>query len=78
MRFTRRLRCHPLALVEIPLSLCQRLLGGCELFPEPILALSLGLESRDRIGVLSSAQLGPGLNDLTQKLPGPGSPDMSG
>ncbi|MGH3113704.1 MAG: hypothetical protein ACRDOP_09590, partial [Gaiellaceae bacterium] len=82
VRFAQRLGCHPFGLeaglVQIPLSLRQRPLGGGELFPEPMLALTLGLEARARIGVLSSARLGQGLDRLTQELPGPGSADVSG
>ena len=43
-----------------------------------MLALILGLESRECIGVLSSAWLGQGLDRLSQELPCPGSADMSG
>ena len=40
----QRLGCHPFAgLVQVPLSLCQRRLGVGQLFPEPLLALTLGL-----------------------------------
>ena len=74
--FARRLGCHPLA--RGTLSLCQRPLGLGELFPEPLLALILGLESRECIGVLSSARLGQGLDRLSQELSCPGSPDVSG
>jgi hypothetical protein len=52
----QRLGCHPFAgLVQIPLSHC---LSVGKLFPEPLLALILGLKSRERIGALSSARLG--------------------
>src|SRR6266545_2020624 len=44
-------------LVQVPLSLCQRRLGVGQLFPEPTLALTLGLEPRECIGVLRSARL---------------------
>src|SRR5712691_4042995 len=60
------------------LNRCQRPLGVGELFPEPLLALIVGLESRECIGVLSSAWLGQGLNRLSQELPCPRSPDVSG
>ena len=66
-----------LALVQIPLSLCQRTLSLSESFPEPTLTLTLRLESRERIGVLSSDRLGQGPNRLSQELPSPRSPDMS-
>ncbi len=63
----RRLGCHPFAgLVQVPLSLCQRRLSVGQLFPEPTLALSLGLEPRERIGVLSPARLGQRLDRLSQ------------
>ena len=76
--FAQRLGCHPFAgLVQIPLSLCQRPLSVGELFPEPMLALILGLEPRECIGVLSSARLGQRLDRLAQELPRPGPPDMS-
>ena len=82
MRFAQRLGCHPLALeaglAQILLSLCQRPLSLGELFPEPMLTLTLGLEPRECIGVLSSARLGQGLDRLSQELPCPGSPDVSG
>ena len=80
LSLAQRLGCHhPFAgLVQIPLSLCQRPLGLGELFPEPTLALILGLESRQCIGVLSSARLGQRLDRLSQELPCPGSPDVSG
>ena len=55
VRFGQGLGCHPFAgLVQVLLNLCQRPLGVGELFPEPMLALILGLESRECIGVLSS------------------------
>jgi hypothetical protein len=77
--FAQRLGCHPRALeaglVQIPLSLRQRPLGLGELFPQPTLALILGLESRERISLISSARLGQGLDRLTQQLPRPGSPE---
>ena len=76
VRFTQRPNHH--LLVQILLSLCQRSLGLREFFPEPTLALILGLESRQRIGLLSSARLGQGLDRLSQELPCPGSPDVSG
>ena len=80
--FAQRLGYHPLALdaslIQILLSLCQRTLSLGELFPEPTPALILGLESRERISVLSSARLGQGLDRLSQELPCPGSPDVSG
>ena len=80
--FAQRPGCHPLALeaglVQVPLSLCQRPLGLGELFPEPTLALILGLKSRERIRALSSARLGQGLDRLSQELPCPGSPDVCG
>jgi hypothetical protein len=75
----RRLGCHPFAgLVQVPLSLCQGPLSVGQLFPEPMLALTLGLEPRQCIGVLNSARLGQRLDRLSQELPCPGSPDMSG
>src|SRR5439155_21857714 len=41
----RRLGCHPFAgLVQVALSRCQRPLSAGQLFPEPTLALTLGLE----------------------------------
>ena len=43
-----------------------------------MLALILGLESREYVGVFSSAWLGQGLDRLSQELPCPGSPDVSG
>ena len=73
VRFTQRPDHH--LLVQI---LCQRPLGLREFFPEPTLALILGLESRQCIGLLSSARLGQGLHRLSQELPCPGSPDVSG
>jgi len=79
VRCAQRLGCHPFAsLVQVPLSLCQRPLSVGQLVPEPMLALTLGLEPRKRIGVLSSARLGQRLDRLSQELPGSGSPDMSG
>ena len=61
----RRLGCHPFAgLVQLPLSLCQRPLSVGQLFPEPTLALTLGLEPRECIGVLSPARLGQRLDRL--------------
>jgi hypothetical protein len=66
------------SLVQVPPSLCQRPLGLGELFPEPMLALILGLESRQCIGLFGSAWLGQGLDRLSEKLPCPGSPDVSG
>ena len=82
MGFAQRLGCLPLALeaglVRILLSLCQRPLSLGELVPEPTLALILGLESHECISVLSSARLGQGLDRLSQELPCPGSPDVSG
>jgi hypothetical protein len=73
-----RLGCHPLAgLVQVPLSLCQRRLSVGQLFPEPTLALTLGLEPRECIRVLSSDRLGHGLDRLSQQLPCSSSPDMS-
>jgi hypothetical protein len=65
-------------LVQVPLSLCQRRLSVGQPFPEPALAVILGLEPRECIGVLSSARLGHRLDRLSQQLPCPGSPDMSG
>src|SRR4030095_8321091 len=44
----------------------------------PMLALTLGLESRECFGVLSAARLGQPLDRLSQQLPRPDSPDMSG
>jgi hypothetical protein len=80
--FAQRLGCLTLALeaglVQVPLSLCQRPLGLGELFPEPALEVILGLESPECISVLSSARLGQGLGRLSQELPCPGSPDVSG
>ncbi len=74
---TQRLGCNPFAgLVQVLLNRCQRPLSVGELFPEPLLALILGLESREGIGVLS--WLGQGLDRLSQELPCPGSPDVSG
>jgi hypothetical protein len=73
-----RARCLEAGLVQIPLSLSQRPLGVSELIPEPLLALILGLQSRQRIGVLSPNRLGQGLDRLSQKLPCPRSPDVSG
>ena len=43
-----------------------------------MLALILGLESRQCIGLFGSAWLGQGLDRLSQQLPCPGSPDVSG
>ena len=74
--FTQRPDHQPL--VQILRSLCQRPLGLREFFPEPTLALILGLESRQCIGLLSSARLGQSLDRLAQELPCPGSPDVSG
>jgi hypothetical protein len=55
VRFAQGLGCHLFAgLVQVLLNLCQRPLGVGELFPEPMLPLILGLESRKGIGVLSS------------------------
>ncbi|MGB2953870.1 MAG: hypothetical protein WBB74_10855 [Gaiellaceae bacterium] len=71
-------RCLEAGLVQVLLSLCQRPLGLGQLFPEPTLALILGLESRECIGVLSPARLGQGLDRLSQELPCPSSPDVSG
>jgi hypothetical protein len=74
-----RLGRHPFAgPVEVPLSLCQRRLGVAQLFPQPTLALTLGLEPRECIGILSAARLEHRLDRLSQQLPRPGSPDMSG
>jgi hypothetical protein len=74
-----RLGRHPFAgPVEVPLSLCQRRLGVGQLFPQPTLALTLGLEPRECIGILSAARLEHRLDRLSQQLPRPGSPDMSG
>ena len=56
LSLSQRLGCHLFAgLVQIPLSHC---LSVGKLFPEPLLALILGLKSRERIGLLSSARLG--------------------
>jgi hypothetical protein len=74
--FAQRLGCHLSA--RGMLSLCQRPLGLGELFPEPMLALILGLESRQCIGLFGSAWLGQGLDRLSEELPCPGSPDVSG
>jgi hypothetical protein len=75
----QRLGRHPFAgLVEVTLSTCQRRLSLGQLFPEPTLALSLGLEPRQCIRVLSPARLGQRLDRLAQQLPCPGSPDVSG
>src|SRR6266545_4847653 len=74
--FAQGLGCHPFA--RGMLSLRQRPLGVGQLFPEPLLALVLGLEPRQRIGLLSSARLRQGLDRLSQELPCPGSPDVSG
>jgi hypothetical protein len=71
-------RCLEAGLVQVPLSLCQRPLGVGKLFPEPMLALILGLESREYIGVFSSAWLGQGVDRLSEELPCPGSADVSG
>jgi hypothetical protein len=79
MSGAQRFGCHPFAArVQVPLSLCQRRLGVGQLFPESLLALTLGLEPRERIGALSAARLEHRLDRLSQKLPCPGSPDMSG
>jgi hypothetical protein len=43
-----------------------------------MLALILGLESRECIGMFSFAWLGQGLDRLSEELPRPGSPDVSG
>jgi hypothetical protein len=43
-----------------------------------MLALILGLESRECIGLFGSAWLGQGLDRLSEELPRPGSPDVSG
>jgi len=43
-----------------------------------MLALILGLESRERIGLFGSAWLGQRLDRLSEELPCPGSPDVSG
>jgi hypothetical protein len=73
-----RLGFHPLArLAQVPPSLCQRRLSVGQLFPEPTLALTLGLEPHARIDVLSSARLGHRLDRLSQQLPCSSSPDMS-
>src|SRR5439155_21690433 len=45
---------------------------------EPTLAIILTLESRERIGVLTSALLEQGLDRLAEQLPRPRSPDVSG
>jgi hypothetical protein len=66
------------ALIQVQLSLCQRRLSVGQLFPEPTLALILGLEPRECIGVLSSARLGHRLDRLSQQLPCSSSSDMSG
>jgi hypothetical protein len=59
LRCPRRRGCHPLAgLVQVLLSLSQCRLGVGQLFPQPPLALGLGLEPRERIGVFSSGRLG--------------------
>ena len=75
----RRLGRHPFAgLVQLPLSLSQRRLSVGQLVPEPTLALALGLEPRERIGLLSSARPGQRLDRPSQQLPCSGPPDMSG
>ena len=75
----QRLDCRPFAgPIQVPLSLRQRPLSAGQLFPQPTLALTLGLEPRKRSGMLSPAQLGQRLDRLSQKLPCPGSPDMTG
>jgi hypothetical protein len=77
--FAPRLGCHPFAgLVQLPLTRCHRRLGVGQFFPEPLLARPLSLEPRERIGVLSAARFGHRLDRLSQKLPCPGSSDMSG
>jgi hypothetical protein len=65
-------------LVQILLSLCRHPLGVGQLFPEPMLALILGLEPRECIALFSSAWLGQGLDRLSQELPCPCTPDVSG
>jgi hypothetical protein len=65
------------SLVQVLLSLGQRPLSLGQLFPEPLLALILGLESRECTGVLSPTRLGQGLDRLSHELPCPRSPDMS-
>src|SRR5207247_936589 len=75
----QRFGCHPFAArVQVPLSLCQRRLGVGQLFPESLLALTLGLEPRECFGVLSASRLGHRLDRLSQQLPCSGSLDMSG
>src|SRR6266540_3846339 len=55
----QRLGRHPFpGLAQLPLSLRQRRLGVGQLFPEPTLALTLDLEPRECLGVLSAARLG--------------------
>lgn len=77
--FAQGLGCHPVAsLIQVLLNLGQRPLGVGEFFPKPMLALILGLESREGIDVLSSVWLGQGLDRLPQQLPCPGSSDVSG
>ena len=77
--FALRLGRHPFAgLVQVPLSRCQRRLGVGQLSPDPLLALTLGLEPRECISVLGSTRLGHRLDRLSQELPCPRSPDMSG
>ena len=74
--FTQRPDHQPL--VQILRSLCQRSLGLREFFPESTLALILGLESRQCVGLLRSAWLGQGLDRFSQEPSCPGSPDVSG
>src|SRR6266511_3790067 len=74
----QRLGRHPFpGLAQLPLSLRQRRLGVGQLFPEPTLALTLDLEPRECLGVLSAARLGHRLDRLSQQLACPRSPDMS-
>ena len=75
----RRLGCQPFSgLVQLPPSRCQRRLSVGQLLPKPTFALTLGFEPRERISLLGAARLGHSLDRLSQQLPCPGSPDMSG